>query len=200
MKKFVFIAVIILLTASCSEKGKTVSCEQFPQDFIAKYIPYEKNQKVVFISDPNVNGIVDTMNFVVTEVYFWESYDFDISPDVDCEGYCEPVYVKMKDTTKNIILEYQIQVINSVVYFDISIDNAHFDSQIIGTPQHFNHYMDAITFARKTDVGFFVCDIYDYQGIAYFEEKTADSNFIGWFLVSDQTSQIQYISAKKKGC
>ncbi|MDR0830120.1 MAG: hypothetical protein LBN95_08430 [Prevotellaceae bacterium] len=198
MKKLIFITVIILFIVSC---GNKITCEQFPQEFIEKWIPYEKNQKVVFVTDPNVSdGILDTMNFVVTEAYFWESYNYKVSSDMDCEGYCEPIYVRMIDTTKNIVLEYHIQVINNFTCFDITINDANFDSQIAGTPQHFNWYMNAISFGRNSDTGFYTLDVLEYKGIHYFEEKVSEGHYISWFLISDQKPQIKYLTAKQKGC
>ncbi|MDR1543210.1 MAG: hypothetical protein LBS50_02120 [Prevotellaceae bacterium] len=192
MKKTLFILISCLFVVSC---GKKVTCEQFPQNFIEKYIPYETGQKVVFVSDN-----LDTMNFVVTEAYFWESYDYKNPSDVDCDRYCEPIYVKMTDTIKNIVLRYQIGVVKDYINFEITIGDAYFDSQFVGDPQYFKWYAKAIVFARETNIGFYVCDIYDYQGIGYFEEKTANSNYVGWYLISDHKPQIRYISANKKGC
>ncbi|MDR2653041.1 MAG: hypothetical protein LBC68_12160 [Prevotellaceae bacterium] len=198
MKKALFIIIIGLFIVSC---GRKVTCEQFPKGFIEKYIPYEKNQKVVFATDPLLcEGLVDTMNFIVTEVYFWESYNYKLNSDVDCDGYCEPIYVKMIDTTKNIVLEYQIRAFDNFVWFDINIDDVHFNSQIVGTPQYFNWYMNAIPFERNTNTGFYICYVVDYLGIEYLEKKVSEEHYICWFLVRGNKQQVKYISAKQKGC
>ena len=188
MKKLFLIFVIGLFITSC---GRKVNCEQFPQTFIENYIPYTENQNVVFANEDG-----ETINFVVTETYFWESYKYTIPYMTDCSEDCEPIYVTMVDTEKNIVLRYEMQAHDKMM--TISISGLY--TQIEVALKDFD--LPNITFVSgPNQPGFFYCCVEKGKGITVLHERKDNSQVVEWNLVEpEKEHEIKYIPAKSKGC